>query len=262
MNFNEYIQWLIKNGKCCFTSEQALKTLNKSKKAINASIAHLLAKKTLASPARGFYVIVPPEYQVLGCIPAEYFIPYLMEHWNIKYYACLLTAAKYHEASHQAVMIFQAMTTKRLRSITCGKVKIKFITNKKLEDTPTQTIMTRMSMLTLSSPEGTAMDLLNYPKQSGGLNQIFTILTELQESMKPDKLLALAENQSILAWQQRLGFLLEKLNAKELAEVLKINLAKQKRIDYISLMPGLPLQGAPKNETWKIIENTTIESDI
>jgi predicted transcriptional regulator of viral defense system len=120
-----------------------------------------------------------------------------------------------------------------------------------------------MSMLTVSTPEGTAMDLLYYPKQSAGLNHIATVLTELQETMSPDKLLMLAENQSVLAWQQRLGYLLEIVNAKELAEALKLNLSKQKRLDYIPLMLGLKVKlNARKKETWKIIENTKIESDI
>lgn len=263
MSFSEYIDNVIKSGKYSFTIEHALKTLNKSRKAIVSSIEHLLAKNELASPARGFYVIVPPEYQILGCLPAEYFIPDLMKYWNCQYYACLLTAAKYHGASHQAVMIFQAMTEKPRRPISCGKIRIKFITNKKLAKTPIQQINTRMSILTVSTPEGTAMDLLNYPKQSVGLSHIATVLTELQEAMDVEKLESLAKANSVLAWQQRLGYMLDLVNAKELADVLKNNLAKQKRIDYIPLANGIRVKkNAKKNETWKIIENTTIESDI
>lgn len=263
MTFNEYIHNVIKNGKCSFTLEHAQKTLNKSRKAVLSSIEHLLAKNELASPARGFYVIVPPEYQILGCLPAEYFIPDLMKYWQCKYYACLLTAAKYHGASHQAVMIFQVMVEAPRRSITCGKVRIKFITNKKIANTPTQQINTRMSMLTISTPEGTAMDLLNYPKQSVGLNHIATVLTELQETMDAEKLSSLTKNNPTSAWQQRLGYLLELVNAKELADVLKNNLSKQKRVDYIPLIPKIKVKkNATKNETWKIIENTIIESDI
>ncbi len=263
MDFNEYIHYVIKNGRCTFTIEDALKQLNKSRKAVYSSIEHLVSKKVLVSPARGFYVIVPPEYQILGCLPAEYFIPYLMEYWKCKYYACLLTAAKYHGASHQAVMIFQVMVERHREAIVCGKIKIKFITNKKLVDTPTQKITTRMSMLMVSTPEGTAMDLMNYPHQSVGLNHIATVLTELHESMNADKLFNLAKNSSVLAWQQRLGYMLEMIGATELAEVLKINLSKQKRLDYIPLAAGIKVtKHAKKNVTWKIIENITIESDI
>ena len=97
--------------------------------------------------------------------------------------------------------------------LTCGKVKIRFIPNSHLEDTPIQTINTLKSQLKISTPEGTAMDLLNYPKRSGGLDHIATVLTELQEAMKPDKLLKLVETNTQTAWKQRLGFLLEKVGA-------------------------------------------------
>lgn len=263
MNFNEYIHSVIKSGKHSFTIGHAQKILNKSRKAILSSIEHLLAKNELASPVRGFYVIVPPDYQILGCLPAEYFIPDLMEYWKCRYYACLLTAAKYHGASHQAVMTFQVMTEEPRRPISCGRIKIKFVTNKKLANTPTEQVNTRMSILTVSTPEGTAMDLLNYPKQSAGMNHVATVLAELQETMSTDKLASLAKSHPTSAWQQRLGYLLELVNAKELADVLKNNLSKQKRVDYIPLALGIKIRKkATKNETWKIIENTTIESDI
>lgn len=264
MNFNEYINNLLRHGKCSFTIQQAQHALEKSPKAIYSSIEHLLTKNELANPAKGFYVIVPPEYQVLGCLPAEHFVPYLMEYWQCPYYAGLLTAASYHGATHQAVQTFQVMIQGHGRpQILCGKVKIRFIANRHLNETPVKSISTAKSMLKVSTPEGTAMDLLNYPLQSGGLNHIATVLGELQESMKPDQLLALAKSQRARAWKQRLGYLLEVVDAIELAEVLKKYLSQQKRVDYIPLMPGLEeSHEAPRNTTWKIIENATVESDI
>lgn len=263
MKFNEYIHLVIKHGRFTFSIEEAVQALHKSRKAVQLSIEHLVAKKELVSPAKGFYVIVPPEYQVIGCLPAEYFVPSLMEYWKCEYYACLLTAAKYHGASHQAVMIFQVMVDRPKRPIICGKVKIQFVTNKNLFNTPTQKIATRMSMLTVSTPEGTAMDLLNYPKKSVGLDHIATVMAELHEAINPAKLLELAQRSSSLAWQQRLGYILELVNANELADVLKEHLSKQKRVDWILLSPKVQAKrDAKKNLTWKIIENIKIESDI
>ncbi len=264
MNFSDYINDLVRHGKCSFTVKQAQSALNKSSNAIHSSIKHLLIKNELASPAKGFYVIVPPEYQILGCLPAEYFIPYLMEYWQCPYYSGLLTAARYHGATHQAVQVFQVMIEGQTKpQILCGKVKIRFIANRHLAETPIQSISTAKSMLKVSTPEGTAMDLLNYPHQAGGLNHIATVLTELQESIEPAKLLTLAESQSSIPWKQRLGYLLETVGASELGEVLKKHLAQQKRVDYIPLMPGLGESAEmPRNSIWKIIENATVESDL
>ncbi len=264
MSFSDYINDLMRHGKCSFTVQQAQSALNKSAGAIYSSVKHLLTKNELATPAKGFYVIVPPEYQILGCLPAEHFIPYLMEYWQCPYYAGLLTAASYHGATHQAVQAFQVMIQGRSRpQILCGKIKIRFIANRHLNETPVQSISTAKSMLKVSTPEGTAMDLLNYPEQSGGLNHIATVLAELKDCMKPDQLLALAKSQPTHAWKQRLGYLLEVIDAIELAAVLKKYLAQQKRVDYIPLMRGLEeLTEPPRNATWKIIENATVESDI
>lgn len=120
-----------------------------------------------------------------------------------------------------------------------------------------------MSTLTVSTPEGTAMDLLNYPGQSMELSHIATVLAELHETMNAEKLLALAESSTELTWQQRLGYILEQVEAKELANVLHENLAKQKRIDYIPLASNVKAaKNATSNLHWKIIENVKIESDI
>jgi len=59
---------------------------------------------------------------------------------------------------------------------------------------------------------------LNNPRW---INHIATVLAELQEGMKQDQLLALAKNQPARAWKQRLGYLLEVVDAIELAEILK-----------------------------------------
>ncbi len=262
MQLKDYIYNQLKSGRCYFSLAKAAAKLGKSNEALRSAVAHLLSNREVLSPAKGFYLIVPPEYQILGCLPAEHFIPYLINYWGLEYYAGLLTAAKYHGAAHQSPHTFQVMIPKHKREIVCGKVKIKFYMNKYLNNTPTQKITTSKSTLIVSTPEGTAMDLMNYSKQSGGLNHIATILSELQDAMNPEKLHQLAENQKDLAWKQRLGYLLEKVNAIELAEVLKSNLKHQKKLDYIPLLTGTKDNiNVTKNVTWKILENTTIEED-
>lgn len=265
MSLSNYINELASFGKCSFTIKELETHLGKSSKVIRSSMEHLIAKGEVAKPARGFYVIIPPEYQILGCLPAEYFLPYLMAYWQCDYYACLLTAARYHGATHQAPQVFQVMINARTRPpISCGKVFIRFIANHHLAQTPIQKIATAKSMLTVSTPEGTAMDLLNYPEQSGGINHIATVLTELCENIKPDKLKALLENQPQIAWKQRLGFLFEVLGEHGLADIIKMHLSLKKRVDYVPLVPELKESDSTvsHNSTWKIIVNATVESDI
>jgi predicted transcriptional regulator of viral defense system len=265
MKLSEYLTQLSAHGRCCFTLNEAEKSLKKSRQSILLSLEHLKKNKRIASPAKGFYVIVTPEYQRYDCLPPEYFIPYLMEYWQCPYYAALLTAAAYHEASHQAAQVFQIVIEKKRREIRCGKVRVQFITKHFIHDLPTQNISTSKSILKISTPEVTAMDLLRYPHRSGGLNHIATVLAELQEKMRPKELAVLLNTQSDLAWKQRLGYLLEKLGAQKLADIVGNNLMHQKRISYIPLMPGskfITTAQPNRNTRWKIIENATVESDL
>lgn len=265
MRLSEYIEKLVAKGRCTFTINEAQKELGKSRAAIALSIEHLRKQKKVASPARGFYTIVMPEYRIYECLPAEYFIPYLMEYWQIQYYACLVTAASYLGASHQQPQIFQVMIEQYRKPIVCGKVKVEFIANKYLELYPTQKFTTQRSELIISTPETTAMDIVNYPKQCGGLNRIATLLDELQESIRTKELLGLLNVAPHLCWKQRLGYILDKLGAEELAQIILQHLQQIKRVDYISLDPSHKIQPKsiyPKNEKWKIIENSNFESDL
>jgi predicted transcriptional regulator of viral defense system len=262
MKLSEYVDRLIAHGKCYFSLDEAVSQMGKTRQSILLSIEHLKARGELASPAKGFYVIVTPEYRIYECLPPEYFIPYLMSYWGHDYYCGLLTAAMYHGSSHQAPQVFQVIIEKGRTEIECGKVRIQFIARKDIKDVPRQKISTSKSVLQISSPEATAMDLVYYPQRCGGLNHIATVLSELHEKMQPEKLSLLLETFAELAWKQRLGYLLDKLAADKLANVVNDFLARQRRVDYISLMPGLIASAkVARNEKWKIIENTTIEAD-
>ena len=100
---------LAANGRYHFTSSELRSALRVSEAAARQALSRLAAKGEIASPARGFYVIVPPEYRRLGCLPADQFIPALMEQRNIRYYVGLLSAAQYHGAAHHRPQEFQVV---------------------------------------------------------------------------------------------------------------------------------------------------------
>lgn len=263
MRILEYIEELERLGKTTFSLTQAQEKLQKSRNAIKSAIQHVSKNGKIVSPAKGFYVIVPPQYKKLGCIPAEQFIEPLMEYLKINYYVGLLSAAAYHGAAHQAVQTYQVITEKAYRSIRCGEVSIKFITKKNFDTTNIIRFHNAYTIVNVSSPEATAVDLLLYMRQSGGLNHIMTVLSELYEAIKSDELRKVSEKHKEYACKQRLGYLLELIPAPELAEVIKEDLAKAKRIYYIPLRNDLPCSKEnTKNTTWNIIENFRVEGDL
>ena len=184
----DYIASLASMGRYHFTSIEARNALGVSGDAAKLALNRLSRQKMIASPARGFYVIVPPEYQSLGCLPADQFIPALMERLGLSYYAGLLSAAQYHGAAHHRPQEFQVMLAKSRRRIHCRKVRVAFIVRKNMSDVSVQSFNTPRSTIMVSTPEATAIDLVGYSHHAGGLDQVATILWELAEKIDPDKL--------------------------------------------------------------------------
>ena len=87
----DYIDRLAAAERYHVTSADARQALDVSPEATRLGL--------IASPARGFDVIVPPEYRSLGCLPAEQFIPALMAQKDRPFYAGLLSAAHYYGAA-------------------------------------------------------------------------------------------------------------------------------------------------------------------
>jgi hypothetical protein len=151
-----------------------------------------------------------------------------------------------------------------------GAIGINFIYKKSLAKLPLQYIAKEEGYLKVSSPELTAMDLVLYTRQSAGLGNIATVLYELIDSINANKLISLAKLTRGKGWVQRLGYILEQLdsdNDKSANHKTRVinKLAKylaQQELTYLKLTPELPIKGCDRNSKWKIIENTTVESDL
>ena len=97
------------NGQYHFTTSEIRNTLGSSKEATRAVLRRLKNKGLIATPLRSFHVIIPPEYQHLGCLPADQFISHLMANLEQPYYVALLSAARYHGAAHQQPQLFHVL---------------------------------------------------------------------------------------------------------------------------------------------------------
>lgn len=266
--FSNYLKGIRSKGKRSFTLDQAMRDLNLKRENILTSVYRAKKRDEIISPASGLYVIVPPEHQVYGCIPADELIPILMDYIQTDYYVALLSAAAYYGASHQKSASFQIISNKRfIKPLNFGQIHIECIYKKLIVGLPTRSVTVNTGYLKVSTPEVTAMDLLRYTAKSGGLNHIATVLTELIESIDPDKLLALAQSSDEKAWIQRLGYILEKIEpmndivTKATIDKLSSYLTTQRR-RYIPLANEQGFEGFKRNKRWNIIENTTIESDL
>jgi len=254
-----YIDSLLAQGIYCFTGLEAVEALGSGVVATRAALRRLRHKGAVAMPFRGFYVILTPEYRKLGCLPANQFIPALMEHLAAPYYAALLTAAEHHGAAHHRPQVFQVVTLRTRPRITCGSVQIDFIARKNVALMPTRNFKTPRGYLKVSTPEVTAFDIVGYPHYAGGLDNIATILTELAESLDAVVLASIAKL-SPVAWSQRLGYLLELIGEAGLAEGLAEYIEQRKPVP-VPFSVSQPHKGVRKIARWRLFPNEKIEPE-
>jgi predicted transcriptional regulator of viral defense system len=250
---------LAAGGRYSFDSSEARAALGVSIEAAKAALSRLAKQKLIASPAQGFYIIIPPEYRSLGCLPADQFVPALMKRQGLAYYAGLLSAAQYYGSAHHRPQEYQVVVEKNRRPITCGAVRVAFIARKRIKDVPTQSFNTPRGTVAVSTAEATALDLAGYPGHAGGLDQVATVLGDLAERLDPQKLVTVAETAPV-SWVQRLGYLLERAGAEDKAGPLKAYV-RQHAVRATVLAPTASQKSGPRNVEWKLDINLDVEPE-
>jgi predicted transcriptional regulator of viral defense system len=255
-----YIASLAAQGRHHFSTEEAVRALGSSVPATRAALRRLKAKGEIADPFRGFHVIVPPEYRRLGCVPAEQFVPQLMAHLAEPYYVALLSAAELHGAAHQRPQAYQVMTQKNRRPLVCGEVRVQFIARKDMAHTPVVERNTPRGALRVSSPEATALELVGYADQCGGLDNVATVVSELVEQLDASRLVA-ESMRSPVVWSQRLGYLLELTQHRALADTLAPQVRERARA-AAPLVRSASRAGATYESRWMLRVNAAVEPDL
>lgn len=267
MDLQSYIKDIRKDGKRCFTIVDIVDQFHVSYSHARVALHRLLKTGDVISPARGLYVIVPPQHQPHGSIPAEELVPLVMQYLDSNYYVALLTAGLFHGATHQKPSRFQLISDKRIKhSLVFGDVEIDFIYKKSMSGLPTQDFIVSTGYLRVATPELVAIDLLNYPNHAGGLNHIATVFSELIEKLDAVKLINLAKHINAEYQLQRIGYLLDNIEVMDdnHAEVIinalaaHVTVRKKKYLPLASEILGI---GYPRCKKWRIIENAEIESD-
>lgn len=253
-----YIEGRRKQGNYLFLKKEAAQTLGVSDNALQKSISRLLEKGKISYLKKGLYQIIPVEYESRGSLPPEWIIHDLMQHLGIPYYVGLLSAAAFHGASHQALQIFQVICQKQIPTLTLGTFRIYFYEGGDCSLIPTQEVKTPTGYIKVSTPEGTAFDLMRYLHQSGHLNHVATVLSELGETIDLKKLVTVAQELS-LRYSQRLGYLLDFLGYDT---KLLYAFVSSKKLRYIPLRSDSPIDDAEKNKKWHVVVNEKVEPDI
>jgi predicted transcriptional regulator of viral defense system len=257
MTGQRYIDEMASRGRYHFTSREAENELGGSTVAVRAVLRRLKEQGLVATPFRGFHVIVPPEYRSMGCLPADQFVPALLEHLGAPYYAGLLTAAERHGAAHQRPQEFQVVTDGSRADLACGAVRVVFIARRDAREVPTVQMNTPRGFLRVSTPEATALDLVTYPRQAGGLDNVAGVLAELAESIDPVRLAKVAARVGEVSVAQRLGYLLDAVGVGARSEPLADLVARRSR--HVVPLVRSAQAGGTVDRRWKVQVNVVIE---
>ena len=114
VDIRRFLDDLQAQGRYSFTDAEARDAVTSSPRAAAEALRRLRADGRVATPRKGFDVIVPPEYREAGCPPASWFIDDLMRFTGRPYYVALLSAAAVHGAGRSHGPVGDDLKTHRL----------------------------------------------------------------------------------------------------------------------------------------------------
>ena len=180
MSLNDWIKEQEQRGITTFSFQQIRSVFHeRSEKTLKTDINRLTLSKRIQNVYKGFYVIIPTQYQLKGVVPPIYYINELMEYLGKPYYVGLLSAAAIYGASHQRAMITQIVTIGP-RPRTSNKNKL--LDWNYRQQIPIELIESRnaeMGRINYSSAELTAVDIIqfasNIARNSIAFEPVFSI---------------------------------------------------------------------------------------
>src|SRR5215510_12235980 len=121
-----FIDSQLARGRTTFSKAAAMAEIGQTPKGFQAAAERLMKKGRLASPRRGFYLILRPEDRPLGAPDPSRWIDPLMKHLGLDYRISLLRAAAFHGSTHQAAMVFQLIAPRQLPQVEIGRQRVQF----------------------------------------------------------------------------------------------------------------------------------------
>lgn len=264
MTVRAWIDELEMTGHTTFSLENAASAFpSLEKQVLQNNLMRLKNEKRIVSVYRRFYVIMPVRYKSRGIIPPTYYLPELMRFLGRPYYFGLLTAAKVWGASHQMPLVDFATTTyPALNSSKNMNASIHWCYRYKM---PVDFLVERNDAngtVLYSSPELTAVELVQYARHCGGLSNVATVLAELSDSLDfgklPTTFFEYCKGTSI----QRLGYILDEvLGAKDVANALCEQWKANCRVANTCLNVESNHDVITHNRRWHINVNEKLEVD-
>jgi len=207
-----------------------------------------------ASRGSGHWVVVPLQDATAGAPPLETWLhTYLAKTLGIPYYVGLLSAAECYGASPYAVMVTQVMVPKPRRPLRVGRHQLVFIGRRNVELMPTQWYETSNGRFKVSTPELTALELVQRQQLVGGASRVLDVLQAMANTFSEEAMRMALDAAHEIPATQRLGALFALGEQKQMANLVHDWLS-DKHTRIVSLTPAdTNNEPARLNQLFKVI---------
>lgn len=231
---------------------------------MSTALNRIIRQNKIISPTRGFYVLIPVEYALSGLVPATFYVDQMMSYLERDYYVGLLNAAGFYGAAHQRPQTFTVINNgASIRDGVRAGISFVFINNSHIDSRFIRKHKTKLGSINVSSPELTAIDLIENQSKVGGLNRVCTVMNELVDCLDFSNVDDAFFKIYGIPIYQRMGYILDDiLEESELAEILFDRLkALNVTFRKTAFKAGKETAGCEVDEKWKIIINQEIDID-
>jgi hypothetical protein len=200
----------------------------------------------LAHLSRGadHWLIVPLQHAATGSPPLETWLDaYLSKTLQTPYYLALLSAAETYGASPYAVMVTQVMVAHKRLPISVGRHRIVFHTCQRIGAMPTRWHQSADGRFKVSTPELTALELIQRERLVGGMSRVREVLAGLWPHCTAKGLTRALDAMQSAPVAQRLGAILT-LDEQAALAALVARWLRGKPTRLVALEGSLPRGGA------------------
>ena len=202
-----------------------------------------------------------------------FYIETLMQHLKREYYVALLSAVEVYLSPKEALQaneITVITSLPPLRDSFRGQGKIRYFVKKDIKNLreigvkrKTLPFSIKERTLRVASLELTAVDLLLYEKEIGGIQKAVEVIQRIKNHLSWQELPTEVILSTPVSIFQRLGYVLSFIKEEELAERLKERvLSTGKKFRRTLLKTDVPeKRGEPFCPIWKIVVNISLQND-
>ncbi len=253
--------WALTHGRSSLSTADLAGLLDVPVEQVSRRLAAAVARREWVSPARGLWIPVAPEFRSWGAPPGLEFVDLLAAHLGVDYYVGWLSAAALHGAAHHAPQAFQVAVSRHVRDRNVGQTRLTFRIRPRAGKTPVEARETRDGSARVSTPEATALDLARDVTFAGGIDNVATVLAELdEETQLGDAALAAQAKRAPAAAARRLGWLLQEFAGRDDLDrfrgVALAGPATPARVDPTGSLRG------PLDPKWNVRVNWQVDADL